>query len=96
MSPTSLKAAPISTSIFPERDTGCCIQILSAETNDSTACRTPLGYRGGKALLGLVSLKSLTESRGDTVPDAKMLVCVEAIGQTETCRGYSRVNADTD
>lgn len=73
------------TSIFPERDYGCRIQTSPREQNDSPACRTPIGYGGPQSLLGLIPLNNFIGGGGDEIPEAKVLACVVAVGQPETC-----------
>jgi hypothetical protein len=81
---TLVPPSPIMTSIFPERDSGCYIQIHEEEGNDSAACRIPLGYRSGQPLNGLMSLDTYIKHNGADRPHAKLLVCVTAVGDVVT------------
>ena len=81
---TLLPPSPIMTSIFPERDSGCHIQIHDEEESNSTACRIPLGYRSGQPLNGLMSLDAYIKQNGADRPDAKLLVCVIEVGEVVT------------
>jgi len=76
----STSPTEIFTSIFPERDTGCNI-----EDCVDTANRTPICHLNGQNLAGLMTLEVITGSVGDELPDAKVLVCVIAVGEPEAC-----------
>lgn len=82
-SPT-LQAASLVTSIFPERDDSCYFMVQE-QSDEGVLCKTPLGYRDGKQLDGLIALKNYTEG-GHEVPSGKVLVCVKSIGARKTCR----------
>ncbi|KAL2038130.1 hypothetical protein N7G274_009077 [Stereocaulon virgatum] len=76
-SPT-LQGAPLVTSIFPERDNSCYF-LVQEESDEGVLCKTPLGYRDGKQLDGLMTLKSCING-GHEVSGVKVLVCVKSIG----------------
>jgi hypothetical protein len=76
----STSPTTIFTSIFPERDTGCNI-----EDCVDTASRTPICYLNDQNLMGLMTLEAFTGSVRDELPDAKVLVCVVAVGEPEAC-----------
>ena len=65
--------------LFPGRVTSDHIVIHNKASTD-TVCRTPLGYRQGHPLVGLMTLASYTTSGYDGVVGAKILVCVKSIG----------------
>ena len=68
-------------SIFPEGDQSCYFQVHEEGTDidEHAVCRTPLGYREGKALPGLMTLKNFVEG-GFEIVGCKVLVCVKSIG----------------
>ena len=70
--------APFFTSIFPEHDHSCHLRIHEA-TYDERACRTPLGYRDGHDLGGLMTLKNYIDG-GYDVTDCRIIACVKSIG----------------
>jgi hypothetical protein len=74
-----LPASPIMTSIFPERDTGCHVQIHDEEGKLSACCRSPLG--ANNLLNNLMSLDTYLKHNGADMPDARLLVCVVAVGE---------------
>jgi hypothetical protein len=77
------------TSIFPERDAGCGIQIADQPFSVESTCSTPLGYVSGRALFGLVSLKEFLDDGGSEVSNAKILVYVKTIGKISSCTSTS-------
>lgn len=82
-SPT-LQAASLVTSIFPERDDSCYFMVQE-QSDEGVLCKTPLGYRDGKQLDGLLTLKNYVDG-GHEVPSCKVLVCVKSIGARKTCK----------
>jgi hypothetical protein len=80
----TIPSAPIVTSIFPERDSGCHVQIHNEEGRLSAYCRTPLGYFSGDPLPGLMSLDQYMNAGGDEIVEARLIVCVVAIGDPNT------------
>ncbi|ERF76910.1 hypothetical protein EPUS_02621 [Endocarpon pusillum Z07020] len=80
----SSQAATLVTHIFPEREAGCAIRNANRSGLDQSVCNTPLGYVCGRSLFGLVSLTSFFDDKGDEVLNAKILVCVKAIGSMPT------------
>lgn len=80
----SLRNASLVTSIFPERDNSCYFMVQDS-ADSATLCRTPLGYRDGKQLAGLMTLKNFVEG-GSDVEDGKILVCVKSVGGRKKCR----------
>lgn len=74
----SVASAPLFVSIFPERDRSCYLMVH--ESGDQQwLCRTPLGYREGRQLGDLMTLKNFVEG-GYDVNDGKILVVVKSIG----------------
>ena len=71
------------TSVFPERDNSCYF-LVQENSDDGTLCKTPLGYKEGKELKGLMTLKSFIEG-GYDVSNGKILVCVKSIGGRKKC-----------
>lgn len=53
--------------------------MVHENSDQQTLCRTPLGYREGQQLGGLMTLKSFVEG-GYDVSDGKILVVVKSIG----------------
>ena len=72
--------ASISSSIFPQRDSGCQIEERCSESSI-----TPICYAHGQPLVGLMTLKDFTCNDGDSTQNAKVLVCVTTIGRPEAC-----------
>ena len=79
----TIKDASLITSIFPERDNSCYF-IVQTQSDEGVMCKTPLGYRDGRQLDGLMTLKSFIEG-GHELMDAKVLVCVKSIGARKKC-----------
>ena len=75
--------ASLVTSIFPEKDNSCYF-LVQEQSDDGTLCKAPLGYREGKQLPGLMTLKSFVDG-GAEVLGAKILLCVKSIGGRKTC-----------
>lgn len=77
--------------LYPGRVSSDHIMI---HTTASTAllCRTPLDYRKGTPLLGLMTLETFLGSGHDGVVGARLLVCVKSIGARKriTVRGSGR------
>ncbi|KAF4633664.1 hypothetical protein G7Y89_g4452 [Cudoniella acicularis] len=69
----------VTANMFPGRVTSDHVMI---HTNNSTGwiCRTPLEYRKGQPLPGLMTLNSYLRSGHDGVSGAKIAVCVKSIG----------------
>lgn len=70
--------APLFVSVFPERDR-CCHFMVREKSDRDGLCRTPLGYREGRQLGGLMTLKGFVDG-GYDVSDGKILVVVKSIG----------------
>ncbi|KAE9988033.1 hypothetical protein EG327_003557 [Venturia inaequalis] len=70
--------APLFTSIFPERDRSCHFMIHE-NSDEGVLCKTPLGYREGQPLAGLMTLKNFVDGGYDVI-DGRMLVCVKSVG----------------
>lgn len=92
------QSATIKTSIFPERDNSCYLMVVndkkrgasdtaSAE-NRTLLCRTPLGYKAGRQLAGLMTLKNFIQG-GSDVTEGKVLVCIKSIGARRKCGSNS-------
>ncbi len=82
-SPT-LQAASLVTSIFPERDNSCYFMVQE-HSDEGVLCKKPLGYRDGKQLDGLITLRNYIEG-GHEVLSGRVLVCVKSIGARKTCK----------
>ena len=78
------QASTLTTSIFPENDNSSYF-LIQEQSGAGILCKTPLGYREGKQLPGLMTLKSFVEG-GAEVLDAKILVCIKSIGGKKTCK----------
>ncbi|KAI9715372.1 MAG: hypothetical protein M1812_006017 [Candelaria pacifica] len=78
MSTFSTPTAPLVTSIFPERDNSCYFMIHD-NSDDGVQCKTPLGYRDGQELPGLMTLRNFIDGGFDII-QGKILVCVKSIG----------------
>lgn len=74
----SSAAAPLFVSIFPERDRTCHL-MTHENSDDGVICTTPLNYHEGKALSGLMTMRSFIDG-GYELSDCKILVCVKSIG----------------
>jgi hypothetical protein len=70
-------SAPLFASLFPERDRNC--HLMVHENSDDGRYRSPLGYREGVPLNGLMTLQNFIDG-GYDVPDAKILVVVKSVG----------------
>lgn len=79
----TVQDASLVTSIFPERDNSCYF-LAQEQSDEGVMCKTPLGYRDGKQLDGLMTLKSFIEG-GHELADGKILVCVKSIGGRKKC-----------
>ncbi|EON69735.1 hypothetical protein W97_08997 [Coniosporium apollinis CBS 100218] len=71
-------SAPLFASIFPERDRSCHFMVHE-NSDEGVQCKTPLGYKVGQPLAGLMTLKNFIEG-GYEITDGKILVCVKSIG----------------
>lgn len=61
----------------------------ASDTEDVTVlCRTPLGYKSGRQLAGLMTLKNFIQG-GSDVTEGKVLVCIKSIGARRKCRSIS-------
>ena len=74
----------LTTSIFPENDNSSYFSIQE-QSDDGTLFKAPLGYREGKQLPGLMTLKSFVEG-GAEIVHAKILVCIKSVGSRKTCK----------
>ena len=74
----SSSSAPLFASLFPERDRSC--HLMVHENSDNGAMyRTPLGYREGRPLSGVMALQNFIDGGHDVI-DAKILLVVKSIG----------------
>ena len=71
------------TSIFPERDNGCCFMVQE-QSDEGVLCKTPLGYKDGKQLDSLMTLQNFVDG-GHEVAGGRILVCLKSIGQKKRC-----------
>jgi len=86
-----LQGASLVTSVFPERDNSCYFMVHE-QSDEGVLCKTPLGYRDGKQLDGLITLNNYIEG-GHEVPGGKVLVCVKSFGSRKTCKRPHHSNA---
>lgn len=94
-----MQSATIKTSIFPEMDNSCYFLVVSERKKDGSdtasaenghvLCRTPLGYRAGRQLAGLMTLKNFIQG-GSDVTEGKVLACIKSIGARRKCGCISR------
>ena len=82
--PLTMQDASLITAIFPERDNSCYFMVQE-QSDEGVMCKTPLGYRDGKQLDGLMTLKSFFEG-GHELADGRILVCVKSIGGRKKCK----------
>ncbi|KAF2137515.1 uncharacterized protein K452DRAFT_196077, partial [Aplosporella prunicola CBS 121167] len=91
--------APLVTSIFPERDRGCHVQLLESMVHEKD-CHVPLGCaeaaRSGRPgqIPGLMGLATFAEG-GCEVRGARVLVCVKGIGARRTVMCKDTTTATT-
>jgi hypothetical protein len=81
-------AAPLFTSIFPERERSCHIKFCD-DAEDGTLYKRPYGCEETEVLPGLMTLKNFTDG-GHGVEDCKLLVCVKSIGARKRCKNLIR------
>ena len=86
----TIKNVPLVTSIFPGRDDSCHFMVREQPDDEGVLCKTPVGYRDGKQLNGLMNLKNYIGG-GYEVDGAKILVCVKSIGGRKKCERLSLV-----
>jgi len=79
----TVQNASLMTSIFPERDRSCHL-MMHDRSDEGVLCKTPLGYREGRALAAMMTLKNFSEA-GSDVKDATIVVCVKSIGPRKKC-----------
>ena len=79
----ALQDTALVASIFPERDNSCYF-IVQEKSDEGVLCKTPQGYRDGKQLDGLITLKNYVDG-GHEVAEGKVLVCVKSIGGRKKC-----------
>lgn len=79
----TLQDASLVTSIFPERDNSCYFMVQE-QSDEGVLCKTPLGYRDGKQLNGLITVKNYIDG-GHEIAGCKVLVCVKSIGGRKKC-----------
>ena len=53
--------------------------MIQEDSDDGVLCKTPLGYRDGKVLEKLLTLKAFVDG-GYEIEGVKVLVCVKSIG----------------
>ncbi len=58
--------------------------MIHEQSDAGVACKKPLGYREGRPLPLLMTLKNFVDG-GHEVPDARILVCVKSIGAKKKC-----------
>lgn len=71
---------PLYTSIFPEHERRCHVQVHEELPENEVKCRTPLGYVDDHTpMTGLMTLSTFVGD-GHDVLDGKVLVCVKSVG----------------
>ena len=83
-----LQHASLVTSIFPERDNSCYF-LVQENSDEGVLCKTPLGYRSGKQLDGLITLTNFMDGAHEAAA-GKVLVCVKSIGGRKKCTAALR------
>ncbi len=58
---------------------------MQEKSDEGILCKTPLGYKDGKQLDGLITLKNFMDG-GHEVASGKVLVCVKSIGGRKKCK----------
>ena len=58
--------------------------MVQDKSDEGMMCKSPLGYRDGKQMDGLMTLKNFIEG-GYELADGKILVCVKSIGGRKKC-----------
>lgn len=58
--------------------------MVHENSDEGVQCKTPLGYKVGQPLAGLMTLKNFVEG-GYEITDGKVLVCVKSIGPRKKC-----------
>ena len=58
--------------------------MVQEDSDEGVLCKTPLGYRDGKQLDGLITLKNYVDG-GYDVKKAKVMVCVKSVGGRKKC-----------
>lgn len=53
--------------------------MIHENSDEGVLCKTPLGYREGNPLAGLMTLKNFVDGGYDVI-DGRMLVCVKSVG----------------
>lgn len=74
-----IPSVTVHANLFPGRVTSDHVLIHTTPSSDAI-CRTPLGYKKGQPLSGLMTVKSYLDTGHDGVTGAKLLVCVKSIG----------------
>lgn len=62
--------------------------MIQEKSDDGTLYKRPQGYKNGKSLAGLMTLKSFVDGGYDVV-EGKILVCVKSIGGHKKCKFQS-------
>lgn len=82
--------APLFTSIFPEGERHCWFMVHE-NSDDGTQLKRPFDCKDGKALPGLMTLKSFTDG-GYDIDDPKLLVCVKSVGARKKCKQHDSLH----
>jgi len=80
-----VSAVSVCANMFPGRVTSDHIMIHTTGSTDGI-CRTPLEYKKGQPLPGLMTLDTWLKGGHDGVTGAKILVCVKSLGGRKTIR----------
>ncbi|KAF2112935.1 hypothetical protein BDV96DRAFT_497013 [Lophiotrema nucula] len=83
-------AAPLFTSIFPERERSCHI-VFHQNSDNGTMCKKPYRCKDTQTIPGLMTLRNFTDG-GYDVDYCKVLVCVKSIGARKK---YTNKNGNT-
>ena len=69
--------------------------MVQEKSDEGMICKSPLGYRDGRQMDGLMTLRSFIEG-GYELADGKVLVCVKSIGGRKKCEDRAASSAGED
>lgn len=69
--------------------------MVQEKSDEGMICKSPLGYRDGKQMDGLMTLRNFIEG-GYELADGKILVCVKSIGGRKKCEDEAASPAGRD
>ncbi|KAK0108453.1 hypothetical protein ONS95_003255 [Cadophora gregata] len=88
-----VSAVSVCANMFPGRVTSDHIMIHTTGSTDGI-CRTPLEYKKGHPLPGLMTLDTWLKGGHDGVTGAKILVCVKSLGGRKTIKRKDGAESD--